>query len=213
MRALRGPGERLSGLRPVDHSELASGPFKKSCNTVHPATGAETAGCPLASLFPVEPNRLASQQPGVSAPVAGCTVLQDFLKGPLASLFPVEHNSDSNAVSVDIHKAFGAKQLTKMLALGDFHKDKLRMVASVDWSWKGALPGWEGRLNQGALPTPVNADSVDVAVSTEAALTPYKSEGHASWPPSQEACPSLLYGEDGMDLAVFDFLQPLHCGG
>eukprot|EP00850_Spirogloea_muscicola_P016393 SM000132S26908 [mRNA] locus=s132:315055:316106:- [translate_table: standard] len=213
--------------------------FKKSCNTVHPATGAETAGCSLASLF------------------------------------PVEHNNDGEAVFVDIHKAFGAKQLTKMLALGDSHNDKLQMVdslldearllkvepysgimnavavaerrlagltaenltllqrlveligpqaaaaaamvmpaaASLQSGQEAVLePSYCGKdaskltaalpAGQGALPIPVNSDTVDVAVPAVAALAG-----------GQEACPSLSYGENGIDLAVFDFLQPSHCGG
>eukprot|EP00850_Spirogloea_muscicola_P007296 SM000036S13340 [mRNA] locus=s36:786554:787611:+ [translate_table: standard] len=214
--------------------------FKKSCNTVHPATGAETAGCPLASLF------------------------------------PVEHNSAGEAVFVDIHEAFGAKQLTKMLLLGGSHQDKLQMVdsllddarllkvehfsgimtaveaaerrlagltaenltllqrlveaigpeaaaaaavampaaASLQSGQEAVLePSYRGEdasklieaalpAGQGALPLVVNSINFGVAVPTVAALTG-----------GQEAFPTLLYGEEGVDLAVFDFPQPSHCGG
>eukprot|EP00850_Spirogloea_muscicola_P004419 SM000019S04963 [mRNA] locus=s19:219324:220471:- [translate_table: standard] len=244
--------------------------FKKSCNRVHPTTGAETAGCSLASLFPVEPN------------------------------------NDGEAVFVDIHQSFGGKQLTKMLALGHSHHDKVQMVdslldearllkaepfsgittaveaakrrlaglnaenltllqrlveaigpeaaaaaavampaaASLQSGQEAVLePSYYGEeaimpdlieaalpAGHGALPSPVNADSVDVAEWTEAALTGgqeacpsllYGEDGFDlavfDSPPAltggQEAFPSHLYGEDGIDLAVFDFPQPSHCGG
>eukprot|EP00850_Spirogloea_muscicola_P007301 SM000036S13345 [mRNA] locus=s36:724973:728392:+ [translate_table: standard] len=214
--------------------------FKKSCNTVHPATGAETPGCWLASLF------------------------------------PVENNNDGEAIFLDIHRAFGAKQLTKMLALGHSHTNKIQMVdslldearllkverfsgimtavaaaerrlagltaenlmllqrlveaigpeaaaaaavampaaASLQSGQEAVLePSYRGEdasklieaalpAGQGALPLVVNSDNVGVAVPTVAALTG-----------GQEAFPSLSYGEDGVDLAVFDFPQPSHCGG
>eukprot|EP00850_Spirogloea_muscicola_P007303 SM000036S13347 [mRNA] locus=s36:717902:722405:+ [translate_table: standard] len=135
-------------------NRLASGPFKKSCDTVHPATGAETAGCWLASLFCSTGNRLASGQPAVSAPVAGT-------------------NSDGEAVFVDIHKAFGAKQLAKMLALGDSHNDKLRMVNRADTA----------QLLTGALQSPhvvIGGEAPDGVTGDEAVMEALRSTATSS---------------------------------
>eukprot|EP00850_Spirogloea_muscicola_P004416 SM000019S04960 [mRNA] locus=s19:283739:287740:+ [translate_table: standard] len=232
---------------------------------------------------PVRIRRSPSSSTREGGPLRACVALAWRTWGQLFArearpLFPVEPNNDGEAVFVDIHQSFGGKQLTKMLVLCDSHNDSIEMVdslldeariltaepfsgittaveaakrhlagltaenlcllqrlvdavgpeaaaaaavampaaASLQSGQEAVLePSYYGEeaimpdlieaalpAGHGALPSPVNADSVDVAEWKEAALTG-----------GQEACPSLLYGEDGFDLAVFDFLQPSYCGG